>query len=177
MYAFCGEMFVQIICLFFNQVISFATGLSSPLHGLNINNLSDIWVTNIFTDSICCLFILLFLLKSWGDICKPLFNAALFTKVRTWKQSKYALIDEWINKNQYMHVCMVSHFSLLQLFAILWTIACQAPLSMGFSRQEYWSGLSFPLAGNLPDQGIKPVFPVTPVLVGGLFTTSATLEA
>ena len=44
-----------------------------------------------------------------------------------------------------MHVCMLSHFSHVQLFANLWTIARQAPLSMGFSRQEYWSGLPHPL--------------------------------
>ena len=40
-----------------------------------------------------------------------------------------------------------------------WTVACQAPLSMGFSRQEYWSGLPFPSPGDLPDPGIKPEFP------------------
>ena len=40
-----------------------------------------------------------------------------------------------------------------------WTIACQAPLSTGFSRQEYWSGLPFPLPGDLPDPGIKPGSP------------------
>ena len=41
-----------------------------------------------------------------------------------------------------------------------WTVACQAPLSMGFSRQEYWSGLPFPSPGGLPDSGIKPQSPV-----------------
>ena len=41
-------------------------------------------------------------------------------------------------------------------FATPWTVACQAPLSMGFSRQEYWSGLPFPSPGDLPDPGIKP---------------------
>ena len=41
-----------------------------------------------------------------------------------------------------------------------WTVACQAPLSMGFSRQEYWSGLPFPSPGNLPDLGIEPRSPV-----------------
>ena len=41
-----------------------------------------------------------------------------------------------------------------------WTVACQAPLSMGLSRQEYWSGLLFPSPGDLPDPGIKPRFPV-----------------
>ena len=40
-----------------------------------------------------------------------------------------------------------------------WTIACQAPLSMGFSRQEYWSGLPFPSPGDLPDPGIEPGSP------------------
>ena len=45
------------------------------------------------------------------------------------------------------------------LFAILWTVAYQAPLSMGFSRQEYWSGLPFPSPGDLPDPGIEPGSP------------------
>ena len=40
-----------------------------------------------------------------------------------------------------------------------WTVACQSPLSMGFARQEYWSGLPFPTPGNLPNAEIKPVFP------------------
>ena len=48
-----------------------------------------------------------------------------------------------------------------------WTVARQAPLSMGFPRQEYWSGLSFPSPGDLPDPGIKPA---SPALAGGLFT-------
>ena len=52
--------------------------------------------------------------------------------------------------------------------AIPWTVACQAPLSMGFSRQEYWSGLPFPSLGCLPNPGIKPV---SPALAGGFFTT------
>ena len=43
-----------------------------------------------------------------------------------------------------MHVCVLSRFSRVQLSATLWTMACQAPLSIGFSRQEYWSGLPFP---------------------------------
>ena len=51
-------------------------------------------------------------------------------------------------------------------FATPWTIACQAPLSMGFPRQEYWSGLSFPAPGNLPDPGIELG---SPALAGGFF--------
>ena len=45
-----------------------------------------------------------------------------------------------------------------------WTVICQAPLSMGFSRQEYWSGLSFPPPRDLPSSGIKPTSPVSPAL-------------
>ena len=56
----------------------------------------------------------------------------------------------------YIYMCGLSRFSRVQLFATPWTVACQAPLSMGFSRQEYWSGLPFPSPGDLPDPGIKP---------------------
>ena len=49
-----------------------------------------------------------------------------------------------------------SHFSCIPLFATPWTVACQAPLSMGFSRQEYWIGLPCPPPGDLPDPEIKP---------------------
>ena len=59
---------------------------------------------------------------------------------------------------------MLSHFSRVQLFATLWSIARQAPLSMGFSRQEYWSGLPFPAPGDLPDPGIKFESPMSPAL-------------
>ena len=52
----------------------------------------------------------------------------------------------------------------VRFFATPWIIACQAPLSMGFSRQEYWSGLPFPPPADLPDPGIEPVSPVPPAL-------------
>ena len=58
-----------------------------------------------------------------------------------------------------MHVCMLSHFSCVRLFATLWITACQAPLSMGFSSQEYWSGLPCPPPRALPDPGIKLASP------------------
>ena len=57
-----------------------------------------------------------------------------------------------------MHGCGLSHFSRVQLFATPWTVAYQAPLSMGFSRQEYRSGLPCHPPGDLPDPGIKPKF-------------------
>ena len=59
----------------------------------------------------------------------------------------------------------------IQIFASPWTVAHQAPLSMGFSRQEYWSGLSCSPPGALPDPGIEPASPKSPALAGRLFTT------
>ena len=56
----------------------------------------------------------------------------------------------------------------VQLSATPWTVAHQAPLSMGFSRQDCWSGLPFPSPGNLPDPGIEPT---SPALAGGFLTT------
>ena len=55
-----------------------------------------------------------------------------------------------------LHACMLSHFNRVQLFATPWTVACQALLSIGFSRQEYWSGLPCPPPGDLPDSGLEP---------------------
>ena len=55
-----------------------------------------------------------------------------------------------------MCTCLFSH---VQLFVTPWSVARQAPLSMGFSRQEYWSGLPFPTPGDLHDPGIEPVSP------------------
>ena len=62
-------------------------------------------------------------------------------------------------------------FSRVQLFATLWAVACQAPLSMEFSRQEYWSGLPCLPPGDLPNPGIDPMSLVSPALAGGFFTT------
>ena len=71
---------------------------------------------------------------------------------------------------------MFSCFSHVQLFVTSWTIAHQAPLSMGFSRQENWSGLPGPPPGNLPNPGTKLVS-LSPALAGRIFATSATWEA
>ena len=56
-------------------------------------------------------------------------------------------------------------------FVIPWTVACQAPLSVGFPRQEYWSGLPFLPPGDLPDPGTEPRSLESPALAGGFFTT------
>ena len=76
-----------------------------------------------------------------------------------------------------VRACMLSCFSHVQLLATLWTVAHQAPLSMRFSRQEYWSRLPCPPLGDLPDPGIEPTSLTSPALVGGFFTTSTTWEA
>ena len=57
------------------------------------------------------------------------------------------------------------------LFVIPWTVDCQAPLSLGFSQQELWSGSPFPSPGDLPDPGIEPESPASPALAGRLFIT------
>jgi len=68
---------------------------------------------------------------------------------------------------------MLSHFSCIQLFATLWTIALQAPLTMGFSRQEDWSGLPWPPPGDLPDRGTEPASLTSLASAGRVFTTGA----
>ena len=66
-------------------------------------------------------------------------------------------------------MCVLNH-SVVFDFETLWTVVHQAPLSMGFPRQEYWNGLPFLSPGDLPNPGIKPVS-VSHVLSGGFFTT------
>ena len=68
-------------------------------------------------------------------------------EIRTWtylSEFKRSWVSEWVNS-----------FNHVRLFATQWTLAYQAPLSMGFSRQEYWSGLPYPSSGDLPDPGIE----------------------
>ena len=67
-------------------------------------------------------------------------------------------------------VAVVQLLSHVQLFAISWAVACQVPLSVGFLRQEYWSGLPFPILGDLPDPGIEFK---SPALAGRFFTTES----
>ena len=74
--------------------------------------------------------------------------------------------------NNILSVCMLSHLSLVQLFVTMWTIAHQAPLSLGFPWQEYWSGMPCPPPGDLPDPWIEPVSLTSPALAGGFLTTS-----
>ena len=72
---------------------------------------------------------------------------------------------------------MLSRFSHVRLSVTPWTVALQASLSMGFSRQEYWNGLPCPLPGDLPDPGIELLYHMSPALAGGFLSTSATWKA
>ena len=70
------------------------------------------------------------------------------------------LLQAWL-RHLHCVACLLSH---VRLFATPQTVAYQAPLPMGFCRQEYWSGLPFPPPGDLPEPGTEPVFPVSPAL-------------
>ena len=74
-------------------------------------------------------------------------------------------------------VCVLSRFSCVWLFATPWTVALLLPLSMGFSRQEYWSGLPCPPPGDLLNPGTEPMSLMSPALADRFFTISATWEA
>ena len=75
------------------------------------------------------------------------------------------------------HVYVLSHFNHVQLFVTPWTVTRKTPLSMAFSRQEYWDGFLCPPPGNLPDPCMEPTSLMSPARAGGFFTTSATWEA
>ena len=76
-----------------------------------------------------------------------------------------------------LHVCMLSRFSHVWLFETLWTVTYQPALSMGFSRQKYWTGFPHYPSGDLPDPGIEPASLVSPALASRFFTTSTIWEA
>ena len=71
-----------------------------------------------------------------------------------------------------MYILPVCSVAQVSGSATPWTVACQAPESMGFSRQEYWSGLPFPTPRDLPNPEMEPECPVASVLAGGFLTTA-----
>ena len=97
-----------------------------------------------------------------------------------WKMQGKKTRDKKYHFFVFLSICMYvrvpSHFSHVCLFVALWTTASQAPLSMGFSRQEYWSELPCPTR-DLPEPGIKPLSLKSLWLAGGFFTSSTTWEA
>ena len=112
--------------------------------------------THILTRTYTRILLVLFLLKTLACISKYreiLTSSCAIPQIR-------AAYTQHFNKCTSInflgiHV-MLTCFSCAQLFATLWTIACQSPLSMGFSRQEYWSGLSCPSPGDVPDSRSNP---------------------
>ena len=76
----------------------------------------------------------------------------------------------YLSKYLSICVCMRSH-SVIWLFATPWTVAHQVPLSMEFSKQEFWNRLPFPPPGDLPNSGMKPTSPASPELADGFFYT------
>ena len=78
-----------------------------------------------------------------------------------------------MNSYIYAHI-YACHFRGVQFFAILWTVAHQAPLARRLSQQEYWSGLPFPHPGDLPNPGIEPESLTSPALASRFFTTCTT---
>ena len=86
-------------------------------------------------------------------------------------------LNSWEVSHLPLILLCAKSLSRVQLFATLWTVAHQAPLSMGFSCHDYWCGLLFPPPGDLPNTGIEPLSLMSPALAGGFFTTSATWEA
>ena len=131
-----------------------------------------------------------------GDLSDPeinlfyfiIFNILIFflssdphNNTESWKGRDYYLlcvhVSVYVCVCVCVCVCMLSLFSRVQLFATPWSVALQTPLSIGFFRQEYWSRLSCPPPGDLPDPGIEPMSLMPPALAGGFFTTSTTWEA
>ena len=98
--------------------------------------------------------------------------------LKTFPILKWSLLHKFpkVSSNYTCCSAVLSCFSCVQLFETWWTVARQAPLSMGFSRQEYLSGLPGTPLGDLPDPGIELMSPMSPALTGRFFTTSATWE-
>ena len=112
-----------------------------------------------------------------GAIGITLLHCSIFNKPWTPPPKKKHLIILSSGVFACVHVCMLSRFSWVWFFATLWTIAHQAPLSMGFSKQQYWRGLPCPPPGVFPSPGIEPAFFMSPELTDGFFTTGDTWEA
>ena len=104
------------------------------------------------------------------------FERAFFLACR--QSPSWSIFTEWGGQKALVSlpflacVCAQS-FSHIWLFVAPWTVAHWAPLSMGFLRQEYWSDLPWPPPGDLPNGGTKLMFPASPALIGGFFTTES----
>ena len=101
----------------------------------------------------------------------------IFHVVTTNPSSHCQLSTFLLSNSDIYDVSMLRHFSCVQLLVTLWMVACQTLLSMGFSREEYGSGLPCPSPGDHPNPGIEHIFLISPTFGGGSFTTSTSSEA
>ena len=101
-----------------------------------------------------------------GDLPDP--------RIKPWSYVLYCLS---CRGSPYVCLVKVKSLSRVRLFATLWTVAHQPPLSTGFSRHEYRSGLSFPSPGDLPNPGMELMFLASPSVAGRFFTTKEFWEA
>ena len=103
----------------------------------------------------------------------------MYDEVQGLLEVNLSAISDLFGSDQFMPYpqAVLSHFNHVRLFATLWTVAHQAPLSMGFSRQEYWSGLPCPPPGDLPNPGMEPSSLMSPALAARFLTTSTTWKA
>ena len=95
-------------------------------------------------------FLIVSVLLVFYTLCQPLVSQTLRFTYPEKDKVVYVHMCVCVH-SAYVYVCLLSGFSHVQLFATLWIVAHQAPLSMGFLRQEYWSGLPFPSSGDLSD--------------------------
>ena len=111
--------------------------------------------------------------KSFHYICESLFQSSLLCSIDLYVCLYASAMLFLINVSTFniiiifLWACVLNCFSCVQLFATPWTVACQAPLSMGFSRQKYWRGLPYPSPGDLPNPGIEPASLKYPALAEG----------
>ena len=129
---------------------------SSPWEWSKFEKLNVVNSVNLVEDHVNKNFELIITLNRLG-----IFQQLWVTK----KQNKIDLPKNYLTHNL-LRVCRVGS-SCVRLFVAPWTVACQAPLSIGFSRQEYCSGLPFPPSGDLPDPGIEPMSLMSPASAGG----------
>ena len=116
-------------------------------------------------------------LQSCLTLCDPIDGSPPGSAIRGILQARTL---EWVAisfSNAWKWKVKVKSLSCVLLLAIPWTAAYQAPPSMGFSRQEYWSGVPHPPPGHFPNPEIEPVSLASPALAGRFFTTSATWGA
>ena len=114
-------------------------------------------------------------------ICSPEERADLKHHIAVTPETRWqVLVFETSMKaacTNYVSACVLSRFHPVLLFATLWTVACQALVSMGFYKQEYWSGLPCPPPEDLSNPGTELTSLMFPALAGGFFTTRANWEA